>query len=717
VQRSVYRHADLRRTIHPKSIAIVGVSNKPSGFGARTRQCLAQFAGRVMLVNPKYERLGDEPCYPSVKALPQSPDCVVISAPKDDVEKVLLDCAEAKAGGAIVFASGFAEVGKPETIAQQQRLTSIARETGLRVLGPNSVGIANFLSHAVMMFYPVPHISPEPRARVGLISQTGSLGIAMSQAAETGTAFSHLLTSGNSCDVDVADFVAYLAEDPDCNAIACLFEGLADPTRLMQAAELARRHDKPLLIHKIATGQAGARAAQSHTGALAGANDVYRAAFERMGAVVVEEMEGLVEAAAFFAKMGHPRAPGVAAVSGSGGATVISADKAEKYGVSMPQPSDRVSAVLKQHVPEFGAARNPCDVTAQVNNNPESFVACLDALMSDEQYGALVVPNGSVGQLAIDRARQISDAARKHGKAACVVSISQWLDGPGLGGIETDRNIALFRSMDRCFATLAAWNGRAQVRSSDDRAKARRSDPMAVKHARQIIADARSANLSERASKQLLAHYGVPVGTDRLARTAAEAADVAAQIGFPVALKIESPDIPHKTEVGGVVLNVRTTAEATDAFDRIMQSARAAFPSAKLSGVVVQRMAPKGIEVLIGAHRDPLFGPVVVAGLGGVLVELMADSAIALAPVDMEDARNLWKKLRGFPLLQGYRGAPPVDIELLSDILCRVSELAVDLPEVSGVDVNPVICSKDAALAVDALIQLQPEGREVANER
>src|SRR5690606_18049786 len=392
MRQSLYTYEQLKRLLEPRSVAVIGASRTPGAFGNRVMQHLASYGGKVWAVNPKYDSVEGRPCVPSIEAIDESPDCVVITVPRDHVEANALACARKGVGGLVIFASGYAEVGTAERIAQQQRLTAMAEEHGMPIIGPNCIGIVNTSVGAVLTFSGAPNFGKPGERAIGLISQSGALAFAMAQAVEHGVQFSHVMTSGNACDVDVADQVAYLARDPACHAIACLFEGMAAPTRLLEAAALAQQAGKPLVIFKIASSEQGATAAASHTGSLAGSDAVYRASLERLGVVLVDDFEALVETTSFFAKAPPPKASGVAVIASSGGGAIMCADKAEKHGVPLPQPSEATREVLLRHIPEFGSARNPCDVTAQVLTVPESFVACTDALMRDPGYGALVFP-------------------------------------------------------------------------------------------------------------------------------------------------------------------------------------------------------------------------------------------------------------------------------------------------------------------------------------
>jgi acetate---CoA ligase (ADP-forming) len=703
--RNVYRHATLARLLHPASIAIIGASPSAGSFGARTLTNLARFKGRIYPINAKYEKVGDLTCYPSIDALPEAPDAVVMTTPRESVEPLVQACIAKNAGGIVLYASGYAETSKPERVAAQLRLAALAQDSGVHLIGPNCIGVVNYLNDAAMTFSGLPRGEYPHEATVGIISQSGALGFAMAQAVERGMSISHVLTAGNSADVDVADQVAYLADDPGCKVIACIFEGMTHPTRFIEAAEIAWQANKPLVVFKVASSEQGATAAMSHTGSLAGSQAAYRAAFERAGVIMVDNCEALMETAAFFAKAPPPTARGVAVIATSGGAAIMAADKAELHGLPLPQPSDAVRAVLEAHIPEFGSARNPCDVTAQVLANPQSIGACGDALMSDPAYGVIVIPQVYSYEPAIPRIKTFSDLALQHGKMTCNAWVTEWLEGPGARETERAPRMALFRSMDRCFATLAAWHRRDEKRKQPPRVIQRASNATAKIAAATLIDAAAHATLTEREAKRVLATYGIPVVDERIVSTPDEAVLAAHAIGLPVVLKIESPDLPHKTEADVVRLNLRSEMEVRAAYDAIMQNAAKNAPRAKVSGVLVQPMIAPGLEIMIGARIDPLFGPLVVVSLGGIFVEVMKDNALALAPVTHDEARAMLLSLKGAALLKEFRGRPAIDLDRLADVVQRISELAADQSDrVTELDVNPLICHPDRTIAVDALI-------------
>jgi acyl-CoA synthetase (NDP forming) len=705
VMRQVYRHAELDRVLNPKQVCIVGASPKAGSFGERVLTNLAGFGGNIYLVNSKYEKIGDRHCYPSMASLPENPDCVAVVAPRDAVEDIVREAAQLRVGGVILYASGYAETRLPERIELQLRLKAIGLESGLKILGPNCLGIANYLRGARISFSDYPTPREMPGRSIGIASQSGALSQSLAQAIECGVSVSHAFSAGNQADVDVADLVAYLADEPSCHAIACVFEGMAHPQRLLEAAQIAWRSGKPLLIHKTATGLLGAEAAISHTGSLAGSDSAYRAAFERGGAIVVEEFEGLMEAAQFFAKAPYPEARGIAVLAASGGAAIMAADKAEIYGISLPQPGLEVRGILEANIPDFGSARNPCDVTGQVVNNPLSMPACSDALLSDAAYGALVVPQTLAFEMYKARLESLGNQSEHYGKITCSVLISNWLQGPGTFEAEKNAHVALFRSMDRCFRTVAAWHHRADLIQRGERTVKRASDSSAARQAARLIAGAPGDRLTERESKSVLELYGIPTVREIHADSLETLLQAATELGFPLALKVESRDISHKTEAGGVALNLRSMDELRAGYARVLANARSYSPAARISGVLLQRMVPAGVEVVAGARIDPLLGPLVVVGFGGVLVELFRDSAVQLAPINAGEATRMLQGLRGAALFGGFRGAPAVDLDRLADLLVRVSEFAADQQAlIAELDINPIICAGSTMTAVDALI-------------
>lgn len=704
--RCLYRHAELRPLLHPRSIAIIGASPRSGAFGERTLHNLRDFQGEVFLVNARYEEIAGQRCYKSLADLPSRPDCAISAVPMEAVATVARDCAAHAVPGLIVYASGYAETGLPERVALQAELAALLQGSATRLMGPNCTGLYNFLNEGYITFGRTPGAKVDigRRHKIGIVSQSGAIGMALAQAVRRGVAVSHMLSPGNSADVGVADFVAYLAEEPQCQAIACAFEGIADGGMLIEALSLAVAQGKPVVLYKAGRSENGAKAALSHTGSIAGSHEAWRAACARAGAVMVDDLEAVVEMAAFLAKAGRPKTPGVVSVVTSGGAGVITADMAERHGVPMPQPDDGVLAVLKQQLPEFAALRNPCDVTAQVLNDDTPMRISAKALLDAPYYSAAIVPHPLADEIGLKRISLWNDIAAETGKIVGYVWVSEWLEGTGSRAVEEAPGLALFRSAGRCMAAIAAWQAREEHKRFAALADRDRPPAKALAQARRLLDKNGGRSLTERDSKAILAGYGVPVVPEAIAADAEEAVRIAEGFGYPVVLKLESPDVPHKTEAGVVRLDLGNADELRAACAEILARA-ATLPGIRVHGLLVQPMLRAGAELVIGARVDPQVGPVVLVGAGGTQVEILGDSALALAPVGRAEAEAMLRRLRCFPALNGYRNAPAADIAAIATAICRVSELIADARDrIAEIDVNPLICTGRDIRAADALI-------------
>ena len=710
--RSIYTRRDLQRLIDPRRVAVVGASETPGSFGQRTLANLADFTGEVFAVNPKYTTLLGRPCVPSIEALPAAPDCIVLCVGREMVPRMVAAAGAIGAGGAIVYASGFSETGKPERIAGQNDLIALSHRTGVRIAGPNCVGLANTGSRAGLNFMPDYAKMGHRRGPVGIVSQSGALGYTILQAMGRGIGFTHYLAAGNSADVDVCDYISYLAEDDDTRAIICLLEGVKDGGRFLQAARKARAAGKALIVYKAGNGEASGKAAMSHTGTMVGSSAAYQAAFRDAGCIAVDNLESVLERANFFAKAKAPSSGhGVGVLSTSGGASVICADKSEEYGVPLPPLAPATEAALNTVVPDFGSVANPSDLTAEVLKTAETFGFCLDAFVADPGYSALVIPMVFAHSSASGaRAVRLSETAKRTGRPIAVIWMNEWLEGPGSEAFDSDPRVSSFRSASRCFATLRAWFDWHAAKVTSEPAPARLAPAGAAAAARAAIDDARAKGraLNETDSKRVLAAYGITVPAENLVTDPEQAAVAASRIGFPVVAKIVSADIPHKTEAGGVRLSLQTGDEVRAAAAAILQSAKAYAPDAVIDGLSIQQMLPPGIELVAGIKQELQFGPLIAVGFGGIAVELLRDTAVRLAPVGLEGALDMLRGLKMFPLLNGYRGAPKADLGALASLIVRLSELGSELRDViEEIDVNPVIARPDGAVAADALVVLR----------
>jgi acetate---CoA ligase (ADP-forming) len=704
----LFGRKELTRLINPASIAVIGASESPGSFGARTMENLATFEGKLFPINPKRPEIFGHKAYTTIEELPEIPDAVVISVPQEQVTDLVKRCAAKGIGGAIVYSSGFAELGIEDRTAAQRELAKIAKSTGMRIIGPNCVGIINFASKVGMHFMPKFNEMPIIAGGIGLVSQSGGLGYTVIQALQRGIGFSQFLSAGNSSDVDICDLINYLVDDESTSVIACLFEGIRDGERLIEAGRRAFAARKPLVVYKMGRSAISKKAALSHTGTLAGSNAAYDAAFREMGAIVVNNWEEVLETACFFERAGVPNGSGVGVMASSGGAAVISGDKAEEFGVAMPPPQPDTVARLSKLVPDFGSVSNPTDMTAETLKSFDLYSACIKAFADDPSYGVVVVPMLSAQKpITTERAIHLDRLAAELSKPICLVWFNEWLEGPGSEIYDKSRKISIFRSMGRCMKAIRSWfdyysklEGRA---SGGQRVSGVEAKNAAM--AELALADGRV--LSEAQSKKLFGLYGVPVNREALAKSADEAVAHADTLGYPVVLKADSSDIPHKTEAGVLRLSLRDANAVRKAYREIEEAIGRLQGPVTVNGIVVQEMVAGETEMMIGASVDPQFGPLVMCGFGGVSVEILSDVHTRRAPVDVDEALDMLRSLRGSGILFGYRNQAPADVRSLAETVSRISEMISDLrEEIAELDVNPIKVSPDRAVAVDALIGL-----------
>jgi acyl-CoA synthetase (NDP forming) len=710
--RALYGTSELSRLIRPRSVAVVGASNTPGAFGYRTVQnCSFGYSGKVFPINPRHAEILGHTCYSDLESLPEVPDSVVLCVPAEQAMGIVEKCAALGVGGAVIYSSGFLETGEAGKVAQQRRLVEVARAAGMRILGPNCIGIMNFVDRVGLSFQPGLYELPMIKGPVGLAVQSGALGFILTQGMQRGIGYSYNIAPGNSCDVDICDLINFMVEDETTKAIACVFEGVADGARFLAAAQRALAAGKPLVAYKLGRNELARRTAMSHTGTLTGSNAAYDAAFDRAGVIGVDSFEAVLETVAFFtkaAKSAKPAAPGIGVMSASGGAAVMAADKADELGVPLPPLAPQTAAALREKMPDFGSSANPCDITAASLHDKTMYGHCITAFANDPSFAAVVVPMMSIyAPATVERARYLCEVAATLNKPICIVWLNEWLQGPGSEVYEQSPALSLFRSMGRCLATLKAWlRYHARRDALVRRALPRTADTQCKTVAAALLRQPAGGALSEGASKALLSAYGVPVTRASLAHSADEAVAQAARIGYPVVLKAESAAIPHKTEAGVVHLNL-ADAHAVRAAYGAIEGAVARLPGPPaIDGISVQEMVNTAgsVELMVGIHNDAQFGPVLVCGMGGVMVEVLRDTAHALAPVSKAEALAMLQSLKGCKLLAGYRGAKPVALDALADAIARLSDLAFDQRDrLAELDVNPLLATPDRVVALDAL--------------
>ena len=701
---------DLKPFFAPASVALIGATDDLTRFAGRVLMRMMNFGyqGRVFPVNPRFKEVRGMRCYASVRELPEAPDHVGIVVPTDRVIGILEDCAARGARFATVYSGGFAETGTPEGRAMQAEITALARRTGMRVMGPNCNGMVNF-TDGFTMTTSATVAKRQPAGNVGVVAQSGGAGQVnvMWRAQEAGVAISYEVSCGNSADLNILDFIEFMIADVATDVIMVLAEHIPDGPRLLEVARRAAAREKPIVMVKLGRTEAGSHAAASHTGAMAGADEICDAALRQCGIIRVDDCNELYETAMLLRTRRWPRGGRVAATTISGGNGVLLVDLGASLGLSFPAYGAKTQAALGDVLPKHGTTANPTDVTNAAIGSPDMFKRCIEAIAGDENID-VVVPIFTLS-VASD-VRQAAEAAKIADKPVAILWPGACNDDPAFTAQSLAmEGVAVYRNTLSCMKAV-----RAAVRYGEflrqPRGVPSRPAGIDVAAARGAL-DAASGTLTERASKAVLAAYGFPVTREGLARNADEAARLAAELGGELALKIESADIPHKTEAGAIRLRVSGEAAVRRAFAEVTAAAAAYKKGAQLDGVLVQQMAPPGLEFMLGLVMDPVFGPVVVAGLGGIHVEVLHDLTYRVAPVDHAQARTMLNELRGAKLLEGARGSAARDIEVLCDLIVRLSWLAYDYTDrIAELDVNPLMLYAQGrgACVVDALLIKRP---------
>jgi acyl-CoA synthetase (NDP forming) len=697
----------LEAIFQPNAIAVIGASQDPSKIGGRPVQFLRQygFAGAVYPVNPKATEVQGFRAYPSVADLPDTPDLAVIAVAAEAVPDAVDACAARGVKAAVVLSSGFSEMGAAG-LALQDRICATARRSGMRVMGPNCLGAVGVPERAISTFSIVlegamPQVGP-----LGIVSQSGNLGsYTMLLAGERGVGVSRFMTTGNECDVDAADGVAFLARDPSTSVILLILETCRDPGRLIAALGEARTAGKLVIVLKIGETEAGQQAAQSHTGALAGSDAVFDAVFRRAGACRVRSLEQLVDLGHAAIAIGARRMRGrrVTLLVASGGFGVLLADAATAAGLTLPEPSAATQARITAAVP-YAAPRNPVDATAQMGARPEIMADILTALMEDGGSDALILMAAS--GMALPRLRRVYTEALTQARAQFPDRIlAVCMHGPADAAAELSAmGIVVADSVGACCDVLAGLAGLHEALEKPP------APTVALSPAATLPTEALR---TEAGAKAALAEAGVPVLPERVVSGPEAAAEAAQALGFPVVLKIVSPDLPHKTEVGGVALGLRDATDVREAATAMLARVRAAAPAARIDGLLVAPMVSGGTELIVGATRDPVFGPVIMVGLGGIFAEVLRDVSVRPAPVTEAEAADMLRSLRAFAVLDGARGRPRADLAAAAAAIAAVSRFAAShADQVASIDINPLLVRAEGqgAVALDALLVPAHEG-------
>ncbi|MFN3687151.1 acetate--CoA ligase family protein [Salinarimonas sp.] len=708
--------AGLASLVAPRSVAILGASDDPTRIGGRPIAYLREggFRGAIYPVNPKRERVQGLPAFARLADLPEAPEAAIVALPAPLVEEAVAALGAAGTRACTIFSSGFAEIGEE---ALQRRISESARAHGMRLLGPNCLGLFDVRSGFYGTFSTtLDRGTPQPGS-LSIVSQSGAFGSHLYYLARRrGLGMRTWISTGNEADIDVAECLEHLAQDEGTRVIMAYAEGFRDGEALVRALETARRNAKPVIFMKVGRSEVGADAASSHTAALAGADEVVDAVLRQYGAYRARTASELVDIACAASASALPSGRRIGLVTISGGVGVLMADEASDRGLDVAPMPEPVQRALKEQLP-YAGVRNPIDVTAQAFNDPSLLARNIETVVAQGGYDAVVAFFTSIPGSAAN-AGPVRDALEGVRKAYpdFPLLLSMLVPEPMRRDYEA-MGYPVFEDPSAAVGAVAAMAHFAEAFSrphlsfpSPPAKLSKAAIPgreAGSPSASGVTIHGEKGPLDEAQAKSILARAGIPVPDERLARDAEEAVAAWRALGRPVALKLASPDIAHKTEVGGVVLGLDAQADIREAFAAILARARAAAPQARLSGVLVAPMETGGVETILGVTRDPVFGPVVLLGTGGVLVEVVRDVSFRRAPVDEEEALRMIDELRCRAILDGVRGAPPADKSALARAVAALSRLAVAQAEtIESIDVNPFLVRSEGAgaVALDALV-------------
>jgi acyl-CoA synthetase (NDP forming) len=699
------RFASLTGMLEPRSVAVLGASTDPTRLGGRPIAYMLHqgFQGRILPVNPRRAEVQGLRAWPSVADLPEVPDVAVVAVPAAAALDELAALAALGVKNAIVLTAGFAEMDEAGAAAQD-RMVAIARGAGMRLIGPNCLGLFN----ARVGFYPTFTASfdsgwPIP-GRIGVASQSGAYGTHLFSAMRNrGIGTPIVVTTGNEADVTIGDVIGWMVEDPETDVIAAYAEGIHEAEGLIAALAAARAARKPVVLMKVGRSALGARAARSHTASIAGDDAITDAVLAEFGVVRPRTTEELIDIAMTATRRIYPARNSLGVITVSGGAGVLISDAAEQIGLPMPPMPQEAQARLRALIP-FAAPANPVDATAQLFNEMEKLPAFAEATVADGGYAAVLgffSQTGGAPRIAPRLRAEFRPVQARHPDRLYVASIiapvamqKEWEADGWVVLEDPTRAVVAIEAMGRFGAAFAA-------------------PPPAPPPVVPAVALPATAP-SEAEAKRLLGLAGIAAAPERACATADEAVAAAARFGFPVVLKILSPDILHKSEIGGVLLDVADAAAVRAGFATLMERGRA-VAGARIEGVLVARQLRGGVECILGIHRDPVFGPIAMVGLGGIFVEVLKDVAFRRCPFGEDVAQAMIRGLRGAPLLTGVRGRKPADVAALARMLARLSAFAAGAGErLAAIDLNPVLAmpAGEGAFAVDAVIELSDDGTE-----
>lgn len=711
---------NLKRIFHADSVAVIGASKDDTkrGFQAIKTLLDEKFEGTIFPVNPREESIMGLKCYASVTDISESIDLALITTPARTIPAVLADCGKKSVSGAVIIAGGFGELGEMGKKLEDD-IVSTAQQFNIRLIGPNTSGMINTWKNMNLV-----GIKNVPKGNIALITQSGNIALHIITEArlKSQKGFSFYVGVGNEADLKFHEYLEFFKNDKSTKAILMYVEGLRCGREFLQQVYKTSR-EKPIVLLKSGRSSTGQKSAGSHTGALAGISEVARSSFQRAGIINIESPDELFPAAEALSSLPPIKNNKVAILADGGGHATIAADLLSDHGVEIPVLTKKTQSKLREILPPNASITNPVDVAGGTDSNPVVFADCARILLEDKNIGGLLVV-GLFGGYGIRFAEKLKfmeeDAAHQMGKMLAETNkpiiLQSLYNSVKPHSLELLRyyKIPVYDSLDiscNCISVLAKYGHYLRTYETKTsfefkwRAKAKKEGDAIINWAKYE----KRESLLEHEAKELLKLHGAPVTHDRLAKNADEAVKIANEIGSEVVLKIVSPDILHKSDAGGVRLKLKTEEDIRNAFAEIIESAKIYQPDADLKGCIVAPMMEEGVEIIIGTKVDEQFGPVIMFGVGGILVEVVKDVAFRVLPISRSAAKKMLKEIKSAPILDGVRGAPPLDKQAICSLLLTVSEIIEAYPEIREMDLNPVIVHNEGIDVVDARIILKSE--------
>ena len=708
-------YSNLEPLFRPKSIAIIGATEDPKRVaGLPLKYAIDHgYKGKLFPVNPNRDTVLGLKCYPSVLDIPEEVDAAVIVVPAGVVPDMIEQCAKKGVKAVVIGVSGFAEFDE-EGRKRQDRIVEIARRSGMRICGPNTNGLLN-VHEGISLGYSFAQEVAIPGG-LGYVTQSGALlSATVPRFARRNVGMSYFVGAGNQADLEVFDFVRYLIDDPKTKAIAVYVEGFNDPRKFPEVAELALEKGKPIAMLKVGRSELAVKAAKSHTGSLVGSDAVVDAICKQKGIARVDDFDELIAVSSVFLKCNLPKGNRVGVISSSGGAIGMIADRTMDVDLRFVDVSDKTKKEASKVLPWYGEFKNPFDIAgagSRATQDIDLARAAVNFVLNDENIDILLAVITPMDRRGTQNYLQaIVEASKTSEKPVILFSPMASLREEE-DEIFARGDIPMLTDSAECAKALDALIkfSRALERRRESKEASGPSVSINVKDIEKGLQKLGRKILSENESKKLLSQYGILSTEEALAGTSEEAVKIAAKIGYPVVLKVDSPDIPHKTEAGVIKIGISNKSELIDAYNGIMGNAKKYAPEAKIRGVLVQEMVSNAREVIVGLSYDPQFGPVIMFGLGGIFVEVFKDVSLRTAPLTRADAEDMIKEVKGYETLKEFRGKPEADVEGIVDVLIKVSRLATDLGDVlSEIDINPlmVLDKGKGVKAADALVVLR----------